>query len=127
MDPNDKSSKLNIEKVEKLIQREKLVEAFREVLQHSAPNKSKNQQEKDIVLLLVMKILVSVNGEDNIKEFVKKLDGDGEKDILMKYVYRGFERPAHGSSAKLLIWNEITLSATGLGTIVRVFTDRNKV
>ena len=127
MDPNDKSLTLDIKKVEKMIQREELVEAFREVMQHSAPNKRKTRHEKDNALLLVMKILVSVNGEDNIRKFVRELDGEDEKDTLMKYIYRGFERPVNGSSAKLLIWHETTLAATGLGTIVRVFTDRNKV
>ena len=86
MDPNDKSLTLDIKKVEKLIQRDKLVEAFREVMQHSGPNKRKTQHEKDNALLLVMKILVSVNGEDNIRKFVSELDGEGEKDTLMKYI-----------------------------------------
>ncbi len=36
---------------------------------------------------------------------VKQLDSD-QKDVLMKYVYRGFEIPSEGSSAHLLLWHE---------------------
>lgn len=50
-----------------------------------------------------------------------------QKDVLMKYVYRGFENPSEGSSGHLLFWHEKVFESTGVGSIVRVLTDRKKV
>jgi actin related protein 2/3 complex subunit 5 len=65
------------------------------------------------------------------------------RDTLMKYVYKGFENPKDYTSSLLLTWHEKVLSlsktifiifvsfqvlaATGLGSIVRVLTDRRTV
>ena len=117
---------LNINQVEIMVNEGNLVDALKLVLS-SSPMGSKNQEEKDCALSLVMQILGSVNGRENIEEFVGKLDDDEEKNTLMKYIYRGFENPVNGSSAQLLIWHEYTFASTGLGTIVRVFTDRKQV
>ena len=40
-----------------------------------------------------------------IDEAVKQLDNES-RDVLMKYIYRGFEVPNEGSSAHLLVWHE---------------------
>ena len=50
-----------------------------------------------------------------------------QKDLLMKYIYRGFESPSEGSSAQLLFWHEKVFETAGVGSIVRVMTDRKKV
>lgn len=47
-------------------------------------------------------------------------------DVLMKYIYRGFEIPSEGSSAHLLQWHEKVYSRGGVGCIVRVISDTNR-
>ena len=114
----------NAAEVESLIQERRNVDALKTIL-NSAPIGSKDQGEKDTALSLVMTILVSIRGMQ-IEECVAQLDAD-QKDILMRYIYRGFEKPTEGSSAHLLIWHEHTFASSGVGSIVRVFTDRKQV
>lgn len=47
-------------------------------------------------------------------------------DILMKYIYRGFENPSDGSSAHLLLWHEKVYARYGVGCITRVLTCTNR-
>lgn len=53
---------------------------------------------------LVVKVLCSFKGSD-IEKTVSSLD-KGEVDLLMKYIYKGFEKPSDNSSATLLQWHE---------------------
>ena len=53
---------------------------------------------------VMMKVLTSFKNSD-IEPAVKSLDRNGV-DLLMKYIYRGFERPSDNSSAILLQWHE---------------------
>jgi len=48
-------------------------------------------------------------------------------DVLMKYVYRGFELPSEGSSGHLLVWHEKVFAVAGVGSIVRVLSDSKRV
>ena len=48
-------------------------------------------------------------------------------DVLMKYIYKGFEKPSEKSSQVLLSWHEKAYNIGGVGSIVRVLTDRKRV
>ena len=52
----------------------------------------------------VVQVLTSFKSAD-IENAVKSLDTKSV-DILMKYIYRGFETPSDNSSAVLLTWHE---------------------
>ena len=78
-----------------------------------------------MALALVMRVLLSIKST-SVDSAVKKLDSD-QRDVLMKYIYRGFENPSEGSGAHLLLWHEKVFEEAGVGSIVRVLTDRKKV
>lgn len=59
-------------------------------------------QDRSVQTLL--KVLLTIKSGD-IDGIVKSLD-QPQLDILMKYIYRGFEYPSEGSSAQLLTWHE---------------------
>ena len=76
-------------------------------------------------MLITLRVLKSIKSEQ-MEEVVQSLDPD-QVDILMKYIYRGFEVPSEGSSAHLLSWHEKAFAAGGLGCITRVLSDRKRV
>ncbi|XP_046403492.1 actin-related protein 2/3 complex subunit 5-A [Ischnura elegans] len=100
------------------------IEALKTVLKN-APLGSKQQAVKDAALNLTLKVLLSIKSSQ-IEEAVNSLDRD-HVDILMKYVYRGFEFPSEGSSGHLLLWHEKAYAVGGVGSIVRVLTDSKRV
>lgn len=53
---------------------------------------------------IVLKVLISFKAND-IEKAVQSLDKSGV-DLLMKYIYKGFESPSDNSSAVLLQWHE---------------------
>lgn len=53
---------------------------------------------------MVLKVLTAFKSSD-IEKGVQSLDRSGV-DLLMKYIYKGFERPSENSSAVLLQWHE---------------------
>uniref|UniRef100_A0AAQ5ZWU3 Actin-related protein 2/3 complex subunit 5 n=1 Tax=Amphiprion ocellaris TaxID=80972 RepID=A0AAQ5ZWU3_AMPOC len=89
------------------------------------PINTKNQNAKERAELLVVKVLSSFKSSD-IEKAVGSLDKAGV-DLLMKYIYRGFEKPSDNSSAVLLQWHEKALAVGGVGSIVRVLTARKTV
>jgi len=92
------------------------------------PVKCTDQLLKDMACNCVMQVLMSFKGAERIEEAVESLDKDAV-DTLMKYIYRGFELPGskNVSCALLLLWHEKATLKGGLGSIIRVMTDRKKV
>merc|ERR1711874_439253 len=76
----------------------KNLDALKLVLRN-APVTSRNQMVKDAALSIVIKVLLSVKSAQ-MEEAVSALDRE-QLDILMKYIYRGFESPSEGSSGHL--------------------------
>lgn len=110
--------------VQSLLAKGKNADALQYVL-NNAPVSTKNQAVKDRALQSVLKVLMSFKANE-IEAGLKGLD-QNRQDTLMKYIYRGFESPSEGSSAQLLVWHEKLFAVTGLGSVVRVLTDRKRV
>ncbi|TRY55489.1 hypothetical protein DNTS_027876 [Danionella cerebrum] len=91
----------------------------------NAPINSKNLAVKERAQAVVLRVLTSFKSSD-IEPAVKTLDNNGV-DLLMQYIYKGFERPSDNSSAILLQWHEKAFAVGGLGSIVRVMTARKSV
>ena len=53
---------------------------------------------------MVLKVLTNFKSSE-IEQAVQSLDRNGI-DLLMKYIYKGFEKPTENSSAVLLQWHE---------------------
>ena len=59
---------------------------------------------QDKALGMCLRVMLSFKSSE-IEGAVKTLD-QPQLDMLMKYIYRGFERPSEGSSAQLLTWHD---------------------
>lgn len=66
----------------------------------------------------MLKVLSSFKSGD-IEKGVQSLDKNGV-DLLMKYIYKGFERPSENSSAVLLQWHEKVNIPTSLWDLQRL-------
>ena len=73
---------------------------------------------------LVISTLMMIKAGE-IDKAVEQLDQD-QVDALMKYIYKGFENPGESGSTHLLVWHEKAYATGGVGSIVRVLTDRRK-
>ncbi|XP_065829380.1 actin-related protein 2/3 complex subunit 5-C-like [Oscarella lobularis] len=100
------------------------VEALKAAL-HSPVTASKDQKLKDQAFQIVMRVLTLYKSSE-MEKAVASLDNE-QIDVLMKYIYRGFSEPSEKSSAVLLQWHEKVLAKGGIGSIVRVLTDRKTV
>nr|ACO10268.1 Actin-related protein 2/3 complex subunit 5 [Caligus rogercresseyi] len=116
---NNDESLLEVERtVNAFLSGNKVLEAL-QVLLASSPVSS-----SDPLLPLLMRTLLSVK-QAQVEGIVQSLDVD-QRDVLMRYVYKGFEVPSEGSSGHLLTWHEKIFEASGIGAIVRVLTDRKQ-
>jgi actin related protein 2/3 complex subunit 5 len=118
------SNGIDEKEVSNLINSGKQSEALK-LLLSSAPINTKNQMAKDKAFNTVLQLLLNIKVSE-IDKVIDSLPFD-QIDVLMKYIYRGFETPNEGSSAHLLIWHEKTYNKGGVGAIVRVLTDKKKV
>uniref|UniRef100_A0ABD2WP23 Actin-related protein 2/3 complex subunit 5 n=1 Tax=Trichogramma kaykai TaxID=54128 RepID=A0ABD2WP23_9HYME len=84
----------------------------------------KIDQVKDNARNLTQKVLLSIK-TNQIDDCIAQLDRE-LLDVLMKYIYRGFEVPCEGSSGHLLVWHEKVYNVSGVGSIVRVFADSKR-
>ncbi|KAJ3212195.1 hypothetical protein HDU67_003972 [Dinochytrium kinnereticum] len=81
------------------------------------------QSIKDRNLQTVMEALAAVKASD-IPNLIKALS-PSDIDVLMKFIYRGFASPDLFNSALLLAWHEKAVETGGIGSIMRVLTDRS--
>ncbi|KAM5145850.1 actin-related protein 2/3 complex subunit 5-like protein isoform 2-T2 [Mantella aurantiaca] len=95
------------QEVDSLIRQGDLIRAFNAAFRNSPVN-SKNQLVKERTQAVVLKVLTSFKSNE-IEPAVKTLDRNGI-DLLMKYIYKGFEKPTENSSAILLQWHEKNLN-----------------
>ncbi|KAL7980896.1 hypothetical protein Chor_002050 [Crotalus horridus] len=80
-----------------------LLRAFHAALRNS-PGNTKNPGAKEQAQEVVLKVLTAFKSSE-IEQAVNSLDSSGI-DLLMKYIYKGFEKPTENSSAILLQWHE---------------------
>ncbi|KAG7480527.1 hypothetical protein MATL_G00057210 [Megalops atlanticus] len=110
--------------IDNLIRQGDMMTAFHIALRNP-PINSKNPAIKERAQAVVLRVLTSFRTAD-IEPAVRSLDRNSV-DLLMKYIYRGFEKPTENSSAILLQWHEKAFAVGGLGSIVRVLTARKTV
>nr|ABL85455.1 actin related protein 2/3 complex subunit 5 [Suberites domuncula] len=85
----------------------------------------KDKSVKDRNFNTVLDVLTRFKSSD-VEKSVNSLDEE-QRDTLMKYIYRGFSEPTENSCGILLVWHEKNLAKSGVGSIVRVMTDRKTV
>jgi actin related protein 2/3 complex subunit 5 len=111
--------------VKQLLQSNRQAEALKVALAN-APLKTKNQSIKDKATTTVTKVLTSYKASE-IEKAVASLSDD-EADLLMKYIYKAMEILADGQTCGLLLaWHSHVFNKCGHGSIIRVFSDRNRL
>lgn len=78
----------------------------------------------------VFEVLASIKNNHNTSEygnFVKQLTAE-QQDSLIKYIYKIMELPFGAKHGALMLgWFEKTVDVTGMGPVVRFFSDRRTV
>lgn len=80
---------------------------------------------QDNALNVILRVILSIKSlqMDNALDLLDEAD---LLDVLMKYIYRGFEIPSEGSSGHLLQWHEKVFARGGIGCINRVLSDTHR-
>ncbi|KAK2086563.1 Actin- protein 2/3 complex subunit 5-like protein [Saguinus oedipus] len=89
------------------------------------PDPDPSEAVKERAQGVVLKVLTNFKSS-KIEQAVQSLDRNCI-DLLMKYIYKGFEKPTENSRAVLLQWYEKALAVGGLGSIIRVLIARKTV
>ena len=110
--------------VESLLAAGKVSEALTHVLGRTSLG-LKDPGAREANLAAAMKVMMAIK-TSQIEAAVADLDNEN-RDILMKIIYGGFECPSEGSSGHLLIWHEKVFALSGVGSIVRVLTDKKTI
>ena len=110
--------------IESLLAAGKATEALSHVLATTGLG-IKSKETRDASLGAAMRVMIAIK-TSQIESAVAELDNEN-RDILMKVIYRGFENPSEGSSGHLLVWHEKVFAVSGVGSIVRVMTDKKTV
>ena len=102
----------------------KNIEALKAALQNP-PYRSKDASANKAANLLV-RVLSSVKTSD-IPKSLESLSVE-ELDVLLKYIYKGFSLGLDGQQcASLLSWHEKIVAKGGMGSVIRVLTDRKRL
>lgn len=86
-----------------------------------AINVGRKHPSREQFAKLFLQVILNIKSSE-IEAIVNTLDLD-EIDVLMRYIYYGFEHPAEGTSAYLLTWHDKACNRGGVGSIVRVLTE----
>lgn len=108
----------------RLLAQGKNVDALKLALQN-APLSSRDQAVKDAALAVILRVILSIKSLQ-MDQALDALAGAQLLDVLMKYIYRGFEMPSEGSSGQLLQWHEKVFARGGIGCINRVLCDTHR-
>lgn len=89
-----------------------------------------DEKTKELHAETVFEVLLSIKNNHSTNDFtnfVKQLSSD-QQDNLIKYLYKNMSRPYGAKQGGLLLnWFEKTVDVTGLGPVVRYFSDRRTV
>ncbi|KAF0978089.1 hypothetical protein FDP41_002604 [Naegleria fowleri] len=109
--------------VKSLVSSQKYTDALKKALENP-PLAAKNKETKKKSADVVATVLLNTK-ESDIQKSVDALDIE-ELDILMKYIYRCLES-GELDSKPLFKWHEKVLEKSGMGSIVRVLTERRNL
>lgn len=104
------------------------VDALKEVLE--TPPYVSDEATKSLHTDTVFEVLASIKNNHNTSEytsFVSQLS-DEQQDTLIKYIYKIMGTPFGAKHGTLMLgWFEKTVEVTGMGSVVRFFSDRRTV
>ncbi|PIK33006.1 putative actin-related protein 2/3 complex subunit 5-like [Apostichopus japonicus] len=99
----------------------KNIEALKLILANPPASKEKAVKVTELALRAMSSFKAS-----EVEKGVQSLSKD-EVDTLMKFIYKGFETPQDNTCGILLTWHEKAYAVGGVGSILRVLTDRMSI